>query len=102
MLSWGEFDVSIESERLSYALIEKYDLDSIKGTAIIINLGFNHFWRKNIDSNSRQEFLLAYRLAMSYGYINFAPVRLCWMGSYCTFLRQSVIWHTPSGANCCK
>jgi predicted ATPase len=68
----GEFDISLECERLSFALIEKYDLNSIRGTTIIINLGFNHFWRKQFDSISRNELYLAYKLAMNYGYINFA------------------------------
>jgi hypothetical protein len=70
----GEFDVSLESERLSLALIEKYNLNAIRGTTIIINLGFNHFWRKKLDSISRHEFFAAYQLAMSYGYINFAQL----------------------------
>jgi predicted ATPase len=70
----GEFDTCIESERLSYTLIEKYDMKSIRGITIIINLSFNHFWRKPFDTEFRQEFLLAYRLAMSFGNINFAQL----------------------------
>jgi predicted ATPase len=68
----GEFDICIESERLSYALLQEYDMNCVRGTTIIINLSFNHFWRKPFDSDCQQEFLLAYRLAMSYGNINFA------------------------------
>jgi predicted ATPase len=70
----GDFDASIESERLAISLIEKYDLNSIRGTTNIINLGFNHFWREKLDSVARNELLLSYKLAMSYGYISFAQL----------------------------
>jgi predicted ATPase len=68
----GRFDLSLEAERLAFQIIDKYNMDSIRGTTVIISYGANHFWRNKLDSNVRQEFLHAYQLAMNYGDINIA------------------------------
>ena len=68
----GQFSISLEAERLAFKIIEKYDLESIRGSIIIFSYGFNHFWREKLDSDARQEFLYAYRITMSHGQINVA------------------------------
>jgi predicted ATPase len=68
----GQFDVALESERLAFCLVDKYNLDSIRGTTIIGSYQFNHFWRTRLDSASRHEFLHVYQHAMSYGHIKIA------------------------------
>jgi predicted ATPase len=69
---FGQFDNSLEAETLAFNIIDKYKLESIRGTIIITSYGFNHFWREKLDSSARHEFLNAYRITMSYGQISVA------------------------------
>jgi predicted ATPase len=68
----GRFDVALESEKLAFNVIDKYNVDSIRGTTIISSYSVNHFWRENLDSDSRHEFFHAYQIAMSFGHVNIA------------------------------
>jgi hypothetical protein len=79
IVGWGtlnaalrRFDISKEAERLSFDLVEKYNLDSLKGSIVILNYLFNHFWREKLDSDSRDEFLRSSQLATNYGHIRVA------------------------------
>jgi histidine kinase len=76
----GNLNISLEAERLAFHIIDKYNLESIRGATIITSYGFNHFWREKLDSDARNEFLYAYRITMSNGQINVAQLRfLAWV-----------------------
>jgi predicted ATPase len=68
----GRYDVSLECEELALSIVEKHDMDSVRGVTTIISYGVNHFWRKKFDSESRNEFLQAYQSALRYGNTNIA------------------------------
>jgi hypothetical protein len=71
---FGRFDISLEAEKLAFNVIDKYNLDLIRGTIIICSYGFNHFWREKLDSDARNMFLYAYRMTMSIGQIHVAQL----------------------------
>jgi predicted ATPase len=69
---FGLFDISHEAEKLSINLTDRYKLDSLRGSIIILNYICNHFWREKLDSVSRHDFFRAFQLATSYGDIRIA------------------------------
>ncbi|KAI2495113.1 hypothetical protein MHU86_19387 [Fragilaria crotonensis] len=65
----GKFDIALQAEQLAFAVVNKYEAESVRGSALIASYSMNHFWRNVLDSSSRREFLNAYYLAMSYGHV---------------------------------
>jgi predicted ATPase len=65
----GKFDVALQAEQLAFAVINKYDVESVRASSLITSYGMNHFWRNALDSRTRREFLNAYRSALSYGHV---------------------------------
>jgi predicted ATPase len=49
----GRFDVCQDAEKLAFALVHKYNIDSLRGSTIIFTYLFNHFLREKLDSDSR-------------------------------------------------
>jgi predicted ATPase len=79
ILSWGtiaagngDLRTAIECEKVAFAIIERYQSDSIRGRAMIGTFGTIHFWKNKLDDDACQQILFAYHLAMSFGDIFFA------------------------------
>jgi predicted ATPase len=68
----GRFDDAFDSEKLAFDLIDKFGIDSLRGTVISVSYGSSHFWREKLDSESRHELLLGYQMSLSYGDIHLA------------------------------
>ena len=68
----GRFDDAMDAERLSLDLVDKFGVDSVRGTVISVCYGSSHFWREKLDSESRHELLRGYQMALSYGDIHMA------------------------------
>jgi predicted ATPase len=76
----GQFDTSIKAEQLSFDVVDKFKAESIRGSTVIGNYMMNHLWRNKLDHGVRDEFLQAYHLAMSFGYISRAHQGFnCWV-----------------------
>jgi predicted ATPase len=69
---FGRFDDALDAEKLAIDLIDKFGIDSVRGTVISVSYGSSHFWREKLDSESRHELLLGYQMALSYGDIHLA------------------------------
>ncbi|KAI2506899.1 histidine kinase [Fragilaria crotonensis] len=65
----GKFDVALQAEQLAFDVLNKYDVESDRASALISSYGMNHFWRNALDSTARRDFLNAYHMALSYGHV---------------------------------
>ena len=65
----GLFDTADLAEKISFALVDKFQVESVRAPTIIFNYSINHFWRTQLDSIARQEFLYNYHVALSYGHL---------------------------------
>jgi predicted ATPase len=78
----GKFDDSLLAEQLAFDIINKYDVESVRASALICNYGMNHFWRNMLDSGARSELLGAYHMALRYGHVFVAQTGfLAWMAA---------------------
>ena len=65
----GKFDVALQAEQLAFDVVNKYEVESVRASAIISSYSMNHFWRNALNSSGRREFLNAYHMALSYGHV---------------------------------
>ncbi|KAI2505092.1 hypothetical protein MHU86_9368 [Fragilaria crotonensis] len=78
----GKFDVALQAEQLAFDVVEKYEVESVRASALIYSYCMTHFWRNALDSSARRDVLNAYRMALSYGYVVVAQAGVVtWMAS---------------------
>jgi predicted ATPase len=65
----GKFDVALQAEQLAFDVLNKYEVESDRASALISSYGMNHFWRNALDSAARRDILNAYHMALSYGHV---------------------------------
>jgi len=63
---------SYEAEQLSFDVVDKFKIESVRGSTVIISYTMNRFWRNKLDHGVRDEFLHAYHLVMSFRDISHA------------------------------
>jgi predicted ATPase len=65
----GKFDDALQAEQLAFDVVNKYEAESVRASALIDNYTMNHFWRNPLDSSARRDLLNAYYTALSYGHV---------------------------------
>ncbi|KAI2506904.1 PhoQ sensor [Fragilaria crotonensis] len=65
----GKFDDALQAEQLAFDVVNKFEAESVRASALIDSYCMNHFWRNALDSSARCDFLNAYYTALSYGHV---------------------------------
>jgi predicted ATPase len=78
----GKFDVALQAEQLAFDVVNKYEVESVRASALIYSYCMNHFWRNALDSSARRDILNAYHMTLSYGHVVVAQAGVvAWMAS---------------------